>query len=57
MTLSPPFTRALHDAIRKQAMSPFDSGDCATAISGLYPPHLDTVDRLESAVARTMGNA
>jgi hypothetical protein len=57
MTLSPPFTRALHDAIRAQAMSPFDSTDCTLAISSLYPPHCDTVDRLESSVARTMGNA
>jgi hypothetical protein len=57
MTLSPPFTRALHDAIRHQAMSPFDSSDCTAAISSLYPPHQDTVDRLASAVARTMGNA
>jgi hypothetical protein len=57
MTLSPPFTRALHDAIRDQAMSPFDPSGCTAAISSLYPPDLDTVDRLESAVARTMGNA
>ncbi len=57
MTLSPAFTRALHDAIRDQAMGRFDPSDCAAAISRLYPPHLDTVDRLASAVARTMGNA
>lgn len=57
MTLSPPFTLALHDAIREQALSPFDPSDCTAAISRLYPPNLDTVDRLASAVARTMGNA
>jgi hypothetical protein len=57
MTLAPPFTRALHDAIRRQAISPFDPSDCTAAISCLYPPHLDTVDRLPWAVARTMGNA
>jgi hypothetical protein len=57
MTLSPPFSRALHDAIRAQAMSPFDPSDCTAAISSLYLPHLDTVDRLAIAVARTMGNA
>src|SRR5262249_7488259 len=57
MTLSPPFTRALHDAIRAQAMSRFDSHACTAAISALYPPDLDTVDRLDMAVARTMGNA
>jgi hypothetical protein len=57
MTLSPEFTRALHDAIRAQAMSPFDPSDCPSAISSLYVSHLDTVDRLSIAVARTMGNA
>ena len=57
MTLSPAFTRALHDAIRDQAMGRFDPSDCTAAISRLYLPHLDTVDRLASAVARTMGNA
>jgi hypothetical protein len=57
MTLSPPFTRALHDAIRAQAMSRFDPHDCTAAIAALYPPQLDTIDRLEMAVERTMGNA
>ena len=57
MTLSPEFTRALHDAIRTQAMSPFDPSDCTAAISSLYLTHLDTADRLEIATARTMGNA
>jgi hypothetical protein len=57
MTLSPPFTRALHDAIRAQAMSRFDPYDCTAAISALYPPRVDTADRLNMAVARTMGNA
>lgn len=57
MTLSPPFTRALHEAIRAQAMSRFDSCDCATAISDLYLTRPETLDRLELAVARTMGNA
>jgi hypothetical protein len=57
MTLSPPFTRALHDAIRAQAMRPFDPCDCTSAISNLYLAHPDSIDRLEIAVARTMGNA
>jgi hypothetical protein len=57
MTLSPSFTRALHDAIRAQAMSPFDPHECTAAISTLYPPYIETVDRLDMAVARTMGNA
>jgi hypothetical protein len=57
MTLSPPFTRALHDAIRTQAMRPFNSCECATAISNLCLTCPDRLDRLELAVARTMGNA
>lgn len=56
MTLSPPFTRALHDAIRAQAMSRFDSFECASAVSDLFLTHPETLDRLELAVARTMGN-
>ena len=33
MTLSPCFTRALHDAIRAQALTAFDAEECTTAIS------------------------
>ncbi len=57
MTLSPPFTRALHDAIRTQAMRPFDPCACTSAISNLYLTRPDPIDRLDIAVARTMGNA
>jgi hypothetical protein len=57
MTLSPPFTRALHDAVRAQAMSRFDSCECTSAISSLYLMRPHVLDRLEIAVARTMGNA
>ncbi len=57
MTLSPPFTRALHDAIRAQAFRPFDPCACTAAIANLYLSHPDPLDRLERAVARTMGNA
>jgi hypothetical protein len=57
MTLSPPFTRALHEAIRTQAMKPFNPCDCTAAISNLYLTHPDRLDRLGIAVARTMGNA
>ena len=57
MTLSPPFTRALHDAIRTQAMMPFDSRDCTSAMADLYLARPEMLDRLESAVARSMGNA
>lgn len=57
MTLSPSFTRALHDAIRTQATRPFDSSHCTRAISSLYLARPDPIDRIEAAVARTLGNA
>ena len=57
MTLAPAFTRELHDAIRTQAMKPFDSRDCTSAISSIYLGHLETVNRLAIAVARSTGNA
>lgn len=57
MTLSPPFTRALHDAICSQAMRPFDPNDCTAAITSLYLDRPEPMARLESAIARTMGNA
>lgn len=57
MTLAPAFTRALHDAIREQAVRPFDPCGCTAAIADLYLKHPEPSDRLEVAVARTMGNA
>jgi hypothetical protein len=57
MTLAPAFTRELHDAVRAQAMNPFDPIDCTSAISSIYLTHLETIDRLAIAVVRTMGNA
>jgi len=56
MTLSPGFSRALHDAIRAQALMAFDAKECTSAISRLFLNHPSTVDRLSLAVARTMGN-
>jgi len=56
MTLSPPFTRALHEAIRTQAMSAFHPDDCTKAISRIFLKYPKTVDRLAMASARTMGN-
>jgi hypothetical protein len=57
MTLSPPFTQALHEAIRIQAMSAFHPEDCTRAISRIFLKYPRTVDRLALASARTMGNA
>jgi len=56
MTLSPDFTRALHDAIRTQAVRAFDAQECTSAISRVFLNYPSTVDRLSLAVARTMGN-
>ena len=56
MTLSPCFTRALHDAIRTQALTAFDAKECTTAISRVFLNSSSIVDRLSLAVARTMGN-
>ena len=56
MTMSPPFTFALHQAIRAQAMTPFDSKECAAAISRLYLNYSNIGERLSLATARTMGN-
>ena len=57
MTLSPCFTRALHDAIRTQALMAFNAEECTTAISRVFLNSSSTLDRLSLAVARTMGNA
>jgi len=57
MTLSPAFTRSLHEAIRAQALSAFDPEECTLAISSIYLKSYKTVDRLAMAAARTMGNA
>ncbi len=57
MTLSPSFTRALHDAIRTQAMSAFHPEGCTRAISRIYLKYPSMVDRLSIAMVRTMGNS
>jgi hypothetical protein len=56
MTLSPAFTRSLHDAIRNQAMSPFNASECTEAISSIYLSKRSTLDLLAMATQRTMGN-
>jgi hypothetical protein len=56
MTLSPGFTRTLHDAIRTQALMAFDAEECTLAISRVFLNYPSTVDRLSLAVARTLGN-
>jgi hypothetical protein len=56
VTLSPAFTRSLHDAIRTQALTAFDAEDCTSAISKVFLNYSSTVDRLVLAEARTRGN-
>ena len=57
MTLSPSFTRTLHNAIRDQAARAFDPEECTGAISSIYLDYPHTVDRLSIAAVRTIGNA
>jgi hypothetical protein len=57
ITLSPAFTRELYDAVRIQAMSPFDPIDFTSAISSIYLIHIEATDRPAIAVARTVDNA
>ncbi len=57
MTLSPPFTQSLHEAIRAQAMTAFDAMKCTAAISSIYLSKTPAFSLLAMAKARTMGNA
>jgi hypothetical protein len=57
MTLSPGFTRALHNAVRAQALSGFDPQECTAGISQIYLTSFGAVDRLTMAAARTLGNS
>ncbi len=56
VTLSPIFTRALHGAIRRQAMSRFRPSECVAAISRIFLEFPDPSERLAMAVVRTSGN-
>ena len=56
VTLSPSFTRSLHEAVRAQALMAFDPDDCTSAISKVFLNYPSTVDRLALAQARTLGN-
>lgn len=55
MSLSPHFSRALHDAIRLQAERPFDQHTYDQALSGLYARYPSTDALLATAIARTHG--
>lgn len=57
VTLSPEFTRALHDAIRDQAQAPFDPLECVLAFSEVLGERPDASRRLRRAVARASANS
>ena len=46
VTLSPCFTRSLHEAVRAQALMAFDPDDCTSAISKVFLNYPTTVERL-----------
>jgi hypothetical protein len=56
VTLSPSFTRSLHESIRTQALMTFDPEECTSAVSKVFLEYPTTVERLALAEARTMGN-
>jgi hypothetical protein len=56
VTLSPSFTRALHSAIRAQALMTFNAEECTSAISKVFLTYNNAADRLGLAKARTVGN-
>lgn len=57
VTLSPEFTRELHQAIRSQAEAPFDPLECALAIAEASRERPDADRRLDVAYAWSVGNA
>jgi hypothetical protein len=56
VTLSPNFTRTLHEAIHDQALLPFDADECTSAVSRVFLQYPTTADRLRLANVRTLGN-
>jgi hypothetical protein len=56
VALSPPFTRALHSAIREQAMNSFDPEKCTQVLSTLFLKYPRIADRLSLAKVQTIGN-
>lgn len=57
VTLSPSFTRSLHQAIRDQAEAPFDPLECTLAIAEACRLRPDASQRLVQASAWSRGNA
>lgn len=57
VALSPEFTRALHSAIRAQALAPFDPLECVLAFCEVMGDRPDALGRLRRASARAPGNS
>ena len=56
LTLSPEFTRVLHDAIRAQVSTPFDPHAYMVSVNDLLAAHPNPLERLSLAQIRTIGN-
>lgn len=56
MTLSPAFTRSLHEAIRAQTTVPFDPIGCTDAIKSLYLGKKSDGDTSKKPITRSLGN-
>ncbi len=56
VTLSPSFTRAIRDTVRRQAQVRFRPEACTDGLSRMYLGFPTTDDRLSLAVARSAGN-
>ncbi|AMV39018.1 hypothetical protein VT85_16395 [Planctomyces sp. SH-PL62] len=57
VTLSPGFTRALHDAIRDQANSTFDPLECTLSMAEANRERASVGQRIQQASAWTKGNS
>lgn len=58
VTFSPAYTRALHDAIREQASSPWLSGPTYdAALADIYRRYPTSAELLKHAIAQTFGGA
>lgn len=54
---SPKFTTAIHDAIRAQAMRPFDPRECTFEVGAVYNNRSSIEQRFELATVRALGNS
>ena len=57
IAFSPEFTTAIHDAIRSQAMRPFDPRECTLDVGAVYNNCSSIEQQLEHATVRAVGNS